>query len=99
MDLSFVGMGVTKAAQDAQSLCAALRTHGAMPAALRAYEAEALPRGQGAVARARWLGAALEGRAEPGTVDRPQQAIAETAIDLGRYGHQSAFQHPAPHTA
>jgi hypothetical protein len=51
------------------------------------------------VARARWLGAALEGRAEPGTVDRPQQAIAETAIDLGRYGHQSAFQHPAPHTA
>jgi len=98
-----IGMGVTKAAQDAQSLCAALRTHGATPAALRAYEAEALPRGQDAVARARWLGAALEGRAEPGTVDRPQQAIAETAIDLGRYGHQSACPpattHPAPHTA
>lgn len=86
-----IGMGVTKAAQDAQALCAALRAHGATPAALRAYEAEALPRGRAAVARARWLGAALEGRAEPGTVDRPQQALHETAIDLGRYGHRSSF--------
>jgi 2-polyprenyl-6-methoxyphenol hydroxylase-like FAD-dependent oxidoreductase len=92
-----IGMGVTKAAQDAQALCAALKAHGATPAALRAYEAEALPRGHGAVARARWLGAALEGLVRPGAVDRPQQAIAETAIDLGRYAHQSAF--PAAATA
>ncbi len=100
-----IGMGVTKAAQDAQALCEALRAHGATAAALRAYEAEALPRGQAAVARARWLGAALEGAAESGTVDRPQQAIAETAIDLGRYRHLSAFPptaaglHATPHTA
>lgn len=86
-----IGMGVTKAAQDAAALCDALRTQGATPDALRAFEAEALPRGRAAVARARWLGAALEGLAAPGTVDRPQQALTETAIDLGRYGHQSTF--------
>jgi len=86
-----IGMGVTKAAQDAEALCAALRTHGATPAALQAYESEALPRGRSAVARARWLGAALEGLAAPGSVDRPQQAISETAIDLRRYGDGSKF--------
>lgn len=86
-----IGMGVTKAAQDAAALCDALRRHGATPEALRAYAAEALPRGQAAVARARWLGAALEGLAAPGSVNRPRQALHETAIDLGRYGHLSAF--------
>ncbi len=87
-----IGMGVTKAAQDAAALCAALREHGANPAALERYAAEALPRGARAVERARWLGAALEGTAAaPGGVDRPLQALNETAIDLGRYGHLSAF--------
>jgi len=87
-----IGMGVTKAAQDAAALCDAIRDHGATADALLAFEAACLPRGRSAVARARWLGAALEGVAEAGSVDRPQQAIAETAIDLGRYGHLSGFQ-------
>jgi 2-polyprenyl-6-methoxyphenol hydroxylase-like FAD-dependent oxidoreductase len=86
-----IGMGVTKAAQDAQALRDALRVHGATPQALQAYEADALHRGRAAVARARWLGAALEGLTAPGAVDRPMQALTETAIDLGRYGHQSTF--------
>lgn len=87
-----IGMGVTKAAQDAAALCDAIRDHGATPDALLAFEAVCLPRGRSAVARARWLGAALEGVAPAGSVDRPRQAIAETAIDLGRYGHQSGFK-------
>ena len=86
-----IGMGVTKAAQDAAALAAALRSHGATPSALQAYEAEALPRGRGAVARARWLGAALEGLAAAGSMDRPRQALTETAIDLNRYANRSAF--------
>ncbi|MDP3615239.1 MAG: FAD-dependent monooxygenase, partial [Rubrivivax sp.] len=87
-----IGMGVTKAAQDAAALCDAIREHGATADALLAFEASCLPRGRSAVARARWLGAALEGVVEAGSVDRPQQAIAETAIDLGRYGHLSGFK-------
>lgn len=85
-----IGMGVTKAAQDAEALCHALRVHGATPAALEHFAAEATPRGRRAVDRARWLGAALEGRGFEAAIDRPRQALTETAIDLGRYGHQSA---------
>ncbi len=87
-----IGMGVTKAAQDASALSDALRAHGATPAALRAYEAVRRPRGRAAVARARWLGASMEGAGSAADIDRPQQAITETAIDLGRYGHQSVFK-------
>ena len=90
-----IGMGVTKAAQDAAALCDALREHGATPEGLSAYEAASLPRGRSAVARARWLGAALEGAVDAASVDRPQQAINETAIDLGLYGHRSAFKENA----
>ena len=57
-----VGMGVTKAAQDAVALTEAIRVHGATPAALQAYQALRLPAGQAVVQRARELGAYLQGR-------------------------------------
>ncbi len=92
-----IGMGVTKAAQDAAALSDAVRAHGATPAALQVYEAERRPAGRSAVARARWLGAHMEDAATAARIDRPLQAIHETAIDLGRYGHRSAFQdNPTP---
>jgi len=89
-----IGMGVTKAAQDAQALADALRQLGPTPQALRLYESARLPAGRSAVARARWLGAYLEGRAPADftEAERLRMAIAETAIDLGRYGAQSLFK-------
>jgi 2-polyprenyl-6-methoxyphenol hydroxylase-like FAD-dependent oxidoreductase len=87
-----IGMGVTKAAEDATALCDALRLHGATPAALAAYAQVRQPQGLAAVARARWLGAYMETGADPSGPSREHQAISETAIDLWRYGHQSAFK-------
>ncbi len=88
-----IGMGVTKAAEDAVALCDAVRLHGASATALAAYAAVRQPQGAAALARARWLGAYLEGRCDANGAGRLHQAISETAIDLGRYGHQSAFEH------
>jgi 2-polyprenyl-6-methoxyphenol hydroxylase-like FAD-dependent oxidoreductase len=99
-DASFVarphiGMGVTKAAQDAVALADAIGEHGATPQALLAYEKSRLPEGQTAVARARWLGAYMQ--AQTNTLSAQQASrsalgvVSETAIDLGRYGHQSSF--------
>jgi 2-polyprenyl-6-methoxyphenol hydroxylase-like FAD-dependent oxidoreductase len=59
-----VGMGVTKAAQDAMALSDAIRVHGASAAALQAYEALRLPAGQAVVQRARELGAYMQGRSD-----------------------------------
>ena len=98
-DASFVarphiGMGVAKASQDAVALADAIRTHGANATALAAYGKVRLPAGQSAVQRARWLGSYVkspDGQTQP-MAQRQHQAIHETAIDLGRYGHQSVFQ-------
>jgi 2-polyprenyl-6-methoxyphenol hydroxylase-like FAD-dependent oxidoreductase len=96
-----IGMGVTKAAEDAVALADALKRHGATREALRAYEGARLPAGRQAVARARWLGEYMEqashpilqlGDTSPGVAERAHQALHETAIDLGRYGHLSAFR-------
>ncbi len=89
-----IGMGVTKAAQDAQALADAVRQMGPTPQALQHYETLRLPAGRNAVARARWLGAYLEGRAPAGftEAERLRMAIEETAIDLGRYGARSHFK-------
>ena len=59
-----VGMGVTKAAQDAVALSDSIRVHGASAAALQAYEAQRLPAGQAVVQRARELGAYMQGRSD-----------------------------------
>ncbi len=77
-----VGMGVSKAGDDAVALAAAIATHGATPAALRQYESQRLPVGAAVVQRARRLGAYLEahqgGRAAPRSAD---EVMRQTAID------------------
>jgi 2-polyprenyl-6-methoxyphenol hydroxylase-like FAD-dependent oxidoreductase len=99
-DASFVarphiGMGVTKAAQDAVALADAIGEHGATPKALLEYEKKRLSEGQAAVARARWLGAYMQSQTHSLSAQQAgrtaRDVVAETAIDLGRYGHLSSF--------
>ncbi len=80
-----VGMGVTKAMQDAMALGEALRSHGATSAALQAYAQQRLPAGQRVVERGRRLGAYMQGLARdgiPAGERDPLTPMAETAIDL-----------------
>ena len=103
-DASFVarphiGMGVTKAAQDAVALADAIAQHGATPQALQAYEQRRVPECEAAVARARWLGAYMQSQAQSAGAQASAQAsarsssevVSETAIDMDRYGRQSSF--------
>ncbi len=76
-----VGMGVTKAGEDALALTEALARLGTTPAALAAYEGSRLKPGARIVARGRELGAYLEGR-HAGASRTPQKVMEETAIDL-----------------
>jgi 2-polyprenyl-6-methoxyphenol hydroxylase-like FAD-dependent oxidoreductase len=96
-----IGMGVTKAAQDAVALADAIGAHGATPQALLAYEKNRLPEGQAAVARARWLGAYMQSQSSalsaPQATRNARQVVTETAIDLGRYGHLTSFPGVATH--
>ncbi len=82
-----VGMGVTKAAEDAMALTDCIATHGANARALQAFEALRLQPGQSAVERARRLGAYMQASASSGaTVDKIERdtrtVMMETAIDL-----------------
>ena len=79
-----VGMGVTKAAQDAMALADGIAAHGATPAALAAFEAARLQAGQAVIARARRLGAYLQASAsgEPAEIRDPRGVMMDTAIDL-----------------
>ena len=79
-----VGMGVTKAGEDALALAQAIASHGATLAALAAYQAARLPPGQAVVARGRALGAYLQaqGQAGPAAQRDPLAVLRETAIDL-----------------
>lgn len=89
-----IGMGVAKAAQDALAIADAIRAHGANAEAIAAYANARFAAGQSAVNRARWLGSYVkspDGQTKP-MAQREHQAIHETAIDLGRYGHQSQFK-------
>lgn len=79
-----VGMGVTKAMQDALALAQAVQRHGAVPAALAAYESERLPLGLAVVQRARRLGSYMQACGQGGAA-QPRDALrvmAVTAIDL-----------------
>ncbi len=78
-----VGMGVTKAGEDALALAQAIAAHGATPAALAAYEAARLPPGQAVVARGRQLGAYLQAQGQAGRAAQrdPLAVLRETAID------------------
>jgi 2-polyprenyl-6-methoxyphenol hydroxylase-like FAD-dependent oxidoreductase len=80
-----VGMGVTKAMQDALALTDAITHYGAVPEALKAYEQQRLPAGQQVVARGRRLGAYMQASAQNSsdTVARDAQSVMrETAVDL-----------------
>jgi 2-polyprenyl-6-methoxyphenol hydroxylase-like FAD-dependent oxidoreductase len=94
-----VGMGVTKAGEDALALAEAVARHGATPAALLAYEAMRLAPGQAVVERGRRLGAYLQARAleagQPahGGKAPPRDALSvlrETAIDLSTMAAETA---------
>lgn len=85
-----VGMGVTKAAGDADALARLLRQHGNTDAALAAFEAERRPYGAAVVRRARQLGAYLqadlpteEDRAAAAHHCQPDAIMAETAVNRG----------------
>jgi 2-polyprenyl-6-methoxyphenol hydroxylase-like FAD-dependent oxidoreductase len=83
-----VGMGVTKAMQDAVALAAAIDQHGATPLALQNYHAARLEAGQKVVARGRQLGAymqasGLAGASGHSKISRSATTVMqETAIDL-----------------
>ena len=95
-----LGFGVTKAAEDAVALADALRQHAQVDEALVAYEAVRRPAGQAALERARWLGHYMEHAGAQAPADaldpaaRRHQVLRETAIDLERYGHRSAYVPP-----
>ncbi len=79
-----VGMGVTKAADDAVALAACIAAGGATPQALRRYEAERQPVGMVVAERARRLGAYLEAQARQGgrALQRDAATVMhQTAVD------------------
>ncbi len=80
-----VGMGVTKAAEDAMALGDCIRAHGATPAALRAFEALRLAPGRAVVQRARDLGAYMQAQGQSsvhaGARRDAQAVLRETAVD------------------
>lgn len=79
-----VGMGVTKAMQDAVALADAVVAQGATAAALSAYESARLGPGRDAVDRARRLGAYMQSCGSGGAplARNAHTVMAETAIDL-----------------
>jgi 2-polyprenyl-6-methoxyphenol hydroxylase-like FAD-dependent oxidoreductase len=87
-----VGMGVTKAAEDAMALTDSIAQHGATPQALQAYEAMRMAPGLAVVQRARGLGAYMQaqGQEQEQNANSPTQArdarsvMLETAIDLSQ---------------
>lgn len=78
-----VGMGVTKAAEDAMALTDCIREHGATAAALRAFETLRLLPGQAVVQRARRLGAYMQAQGQAGAqaLRDAETVLRETAID------------------
>jgi len=86
-----VGMGVTKAAEDALTLAQCVAQHGANQEALLDYETRRLKVGQRVVERARQLGAYMQaqGRNHPDgvAVERDaRQVLMDTAVDFRRPG-------------
>lgn len=76
-----VGMGVTKAADDAAALAACMAVDGATPLALKRYQALRQPRGLALVQRGRQLGAGLEAGAAQRPTRSAQAVMQQTAID------------------
>ena len=79
-----VGMGVTKAAQDATALAGCIARDGASPAAAAAYEQLRLQPGQAVVQRGRELGAYMQSQANPSAAAVTRNAdtvLRLTAVD------------------
>ncbi|BDX21731.1 2-polyprenyl-6-methoxyphenol hydroxylase [Polynucleobacter sp. TUM22923] len=83
-----VGMGVTKAGDEAMSIAKHIALLGATPAALDAYSNERLSMGQQVVARAQYLGRYMQAQnsklmSDDGGLKRNASTVmAETAIDI-----------------
>lgn len=83
-----VGMGVTKAGDEAMAIARHINALGASPAALMAYSNERLNLGQQVVARAQYLGRYMQAQGGKGTRDsnslrrNADTVMAETAIDI-----------------
>jgi 2-polyprenyl-6-methoxyphenol hydroxylase-like FAD-dependent oxidoreductase len=82
-----VGMGVTKAAQDAVALADCIEQFGAGPAAAQAYQEQRLAVGQAVVQRGRDLGAYMQaqGMKSAGAASMKRDAetvLRQTAVDL-----------------
>lgn len=82
-----VGMGVTKAAEDAMALADCIRQFGATPEAGLAYQQARLGPGRAVVARGRRLGHYMQSQGMPHEATRStNQVLQETAIDPGMHG-------------
>jgi 2-polyprenyl-6-methoxyphenol hydroxylase-like FAD-dependent oxidoreductase len=83
-----VGMGVTKAAEDAMALTESIATHGATAQALQAYQTLRLNPSLAVLQRARELGAYMQAQGQQQGLDQAGQqrsarsVMLETAIDL-----------------
>jgi 2-polyprenyl-6-methoxyphenol hydroxylase-like FAD-dependent oxidoreductase len=83
-----VGMGVTKAGDEAMVIAKHIAAFGATPAALNAYSDERLKLGQQVVARAQYLGRYMQAQGSKGNGDNEKlkrnadTVMAETAIDI-----------------
>ena len=83
-----VGMGVTKAGDEAMVIAKHIAALGATPAALKAYSDERLKLGQQVVARAQYLGRYMQAQGSKGDRDNEKlkrnadTVMAETAIDI-----------------
>lgn len=80
-----VGMGVTKAAQDASALTDCIEAHGATPQALQAFEQMRFAPCVAVVERARVLGAYMQAQGKTGSQYLARDArrvMLQTAIDL-----------------
>ena len=68
-------MGVSKAGEDALALAECIAADGATARALQRYDALRRPAGLAVVARARWLGAYLQGQAQATDSDPARRAL------------------------
>lgn len=95
-----VGMGVTKAGDDAVALTQAVAQFGATPRALAHYAAQRQPAGLAVVERGRALGAYLEARSRSCAAERNGRAVLrQTAIDPGLFNRESDRSTPEASTA
>ena len=78
-----VGMGVTKAAQDAMALTDLIAQHGATARALLAFEQQRLALSRAAVDRGRALGDFMRLNSKTDASAMARTMMLETAIDLG----------------